>query len=210
MAVEPLTPDALVAEGLVRDFGARLVGPCDLRVGLGEVVALVGPNGSGKTTFIRVALGIDRAADGHCAIFGRRVDPLHPPTGVGYVPDRAEFWDWLDAHDNLRPFAPSGADIDALLERVGLTAAARRPVRAYSRGMRQRLSLGRALANDPALLVLDEPTIALDEGGVELLMEIVREQTARNRSVVVASHDESFVRGLGGRIVRFADGRPAA
>lgn len=200
----------LRADGLVLELRHRLLGPFTLDVEPGEVVALIGPNGSGKTTFIRLALGIDRSSDGASRIFGRSVDPLHPPVGVAYVPDRAEFWDWVSGVENVRPFTRDGGDAQAALERVGLGAVAERPVRTYSRGMRQRLAIARALAAAPGLLVMDEPTIALDEEGAELLGELVAEFRQAGRSVLVASHDESFVARLGGRIVRFRDGRLAA
>jgi ABC-type multidrug transport system ATPase subunit len=200
--------DALVAAGLGRELPHRLIGPLDIRVARGEIVALVGSNGSGKTTFIRLALGIDRPSFGDCSIWGARVSPLVPPTDVGYVPDKAAFWDWMSAADNLRLFARDRSDVSAVLDRVGLADVAGRPVRTFSRGMRQRLSIGRALIGSPALLVMDEPTIALDDEAVRLLGEIIEEWRSRGRSALIASHDEAFVRAIHARVIRI-DGAAA-
>jgi ABC-type multidrug transport system ATPase subunit len=199
----------LVAEGLVRELSDRLLGPFDLRVEPGEAVALVGANGSGKTTFIRLALGIDRASDGRSVVFGEPVGPLKPPQGVGYVPDRAEFWDWMSAVDNLRPFTGAANGVEEALDHVGLGLVGRHAVRTFSRGMKQRLAIARALISRPRLLVLDEPTIALDEEGAGVLATIVEEHRSAGGALLVASHDPAFVETIGARIVRVSEGRLA-
>lgn len=189
------------AEGLGIELPHRVIGPFDLSVNDGETVALVGPNGSGKTTFLKLLLGITRPSFGRSQIMGREVGPLSPPKGVGYVADKAEFWDWMSARDNLRLFYDDGAAVTDTLELVGLLVAQHLPVRAYSRGMRQRLSVGRALLNSPRLLVMDEPTIALDEEATLLLGRIVRERQEGGLSTIVTSHDEPFITRLHARIV---------
>jgi ABC-type multidrug transport system ATPase subunit len=196
----------LVAKGLGVEIGDRAIGPFDLEVGIGEVVALVGANGSGKTTFIRLALGLDRSSFGGSWIRGFAVDPLSPPRGVGYVADRAEFWDWMNAIDNLALVAADYDDISDVLVRVGLDGVKRRTVKTFSRGMRQRLSIARALLSAPELLVMDEPTIALDEEAADQLGTIIREWRESGRSVLLASHDDEFVKTLDARIVRLING----
>ncbi|WP_169577175.1 ABC transporter ATP-binding protein [Sporichthya polymorpha] len=197
----------LTARGLTLRVGKRHLGPFDIDVSNGESVALLGSNGSGKTTAIRLVLGLVRASTGRSIVFGREVSPLSPPTSVGYVPDKAEFFDWLDAAGNLRPFAPNRETVSALLERVGLSDAGSRAVRKFSRGMRQRLALARALAGEPRFLVLDEPTIALDQDGVSLLVAILSERHAGGLATLTATHDREFLARLPARVIQVQSGR---
>lgn len=184
----------------------RTLGPFTFDVDAGETVCLHGINGSGKSTAIRLALGLVRATHGTSRIFGADVDPTHPPRNVGFVPDRAEFWDWQDAVGNLSPFTRSHGELEAVLTTVGL-ATARGPVKRFSRGMRQRLSIARALLANSPLLVLDEPTIALDSAGIEDLVQVLERHRAGGGAVLVATHDAEFLSRLDARVVPVADGR---
>jgi ABC-type multidrug transport system ATPase subunit len=196
----------LEASNLTRAFRALTLGPMSLEVSDGEIVTLVGPNGCGKTTFIRLALGIERPSSGNSRIGGRPVSPTAPPLGVGYVPDAADFWGWTSAERNLRAFAASPGAVESCLDRVGLNGSRRDPVRTFSRGMRQRLSIARALLQEPTLLVLDEPTIALDADGLSFLTDLLRSHAAGGGAVLVATHDEDFIRGLQPRRVNLQPG----
>ena len=186
--------------------GRRTLGPFTVTVEPAEVVALVGPNGAGKTTLLRLLLGIDRPSSGLALVGGCPVGPLTPPRGVGYVPDRDEFWDWLSAEQNLWPFAPDPAAVTSTIVRVGLDPSSA-PVRTYSRGMRQRLAIARALLTATGLLVLDEPTIAIDSDGVALLAGVVGELRLSGVATLVATHDADFAGTIGARLVRVEAGR---
>jgi len=179
----------------------RRIGPFDLTVRAGEVVGLVGANGSGKTSCLRLALGLDPASTGGARVHGEAVSPWHPPRGVGLVLEADGCYPWLSGRANLEVFASAlgrpGAEVDALLGEAGLGPAADRVVRSYSRGMRQRLAIARARLGDPPLLVLDEPTVALDESATGWLVELLGAHVATGGSVLVASHDPSFLDRLG-------------
>lgn len=189
----------------------RSIGPFSLDVSGGECVALEGPNGSGKTTLLRLALGLDRASSGTSCVHGRAVDPWHPPVGAGAVFEADGWLPWLPGRDNLRLFGdvhgigPHG--IDLLLDEVGLAPAADRPVRQYSRGMRQRLAIARARLGDPTLLVFDEPTVALDDDAVHWLVDLVADHVRRGGAALIASHEAPFLDELGARRVAVERGR---
>jgi ABC-2 type transport system ATP-binding protein len=193
------------------DTRRRRIGPFHLRVAPGETVGLVGPNGSGKTTCLRLALGLDRADTGTSHIHGRLVSPWRPPAGVGVVLEADGCYPWLTGRANLDLFATASgrpaAEVDHALASVGLGPAADEPVRVYSRGMRQRLAFARATLGDPTLLVLDEPTVALDDDAVGWLVEWLAAHGRDGGAAVVASHDRGFLEALGARLVVVDRGR---
>ncbi len=165
----------------------------------GEVLMLVGPNGAGKSTLMQVLLGLVRADSGRVVVDER---PLKPTSAravrefrekLGYMPEAVAFSDNLTGRQVLRFFASargvSKKRIDVVLERIGLTHAARRAVRGYSRGMRQRLGLGVAILAEPELLVMDEPTGGLDQEGLDVLWTVLEEWRERGGIIVMASHD---------------------
>ncbi len=205
--VAPVTAPAPVLEvsGLAIADRRRRIGPFDLTVRAGEVVGLVGPNGSGKTSCLRLALGLDPASSGAVRVHGAAVSPWCPPRGVGLVLEADGCYPWLSGRANLAVFAAvegrESGEVDALLVEAGLGPAADRVVRSYSRGMRQRLAIARARLGDPPLLVLDEPTVALDESATGWLAELLVAHVAAGGSVLVASHDPAFLDQLGARRV---------
>jgi ABC-2 type transport system ATP-binding protein len=198
-------------EGLAMASRRRRIGPFALWVEPGETVGLVGPNGSGKTTCIRLALGLERSDTGHSEIHGRPVSPWQPPTGVGVVLEADGCYPWLSGRENLGLFGGvlgrSAAEIDAGLTQVGLAPAADQTVRQYSRGMRQRLAFARASLGAPPLFVLDEPTVALDGDAGSWLVELLTTHVGAGGATLVASHDEAFLQALGARLVPVDDGR---
>jgi ABC-type multidrug transport system ATPase subunit len=205
------SPVVVAVEGLAIATRRRQIGPFDLVVGAGEVVGLVGVNGSGKTSCLRLALGLDPASAGSTHVYGAPVSPWRPPVGVGLVLEADGCYPWLSGRDNLRVFAaargcPPG-EVEARLAEAGLAPAADRPVRSYSRGMRQRLAIARARLGDPPLLVLDEPTVALDESATTWLVEVLGAHVAGGGSVLVASHDPTFLDDLGARRIVIDRGR---
>ena len=170
------------------------------------MVGLIGANGSGKTSCLRLALGLDPPSAGTTRVHGAAVSPWQPPRGVGLVLEADGCYPWLSGRDNLQVFAaalrcPPGEVHERLVD-AGLGAAADRAVRSYSRGMRQRLAIARARLGDPPLLVLDEPTVALDESATGWLVDLLCVHAGSGGSVLVASHDPAFLDELGARRVR--------
>jgi ABC-type multidrug transport system ATPase subunit len=201
----------LEVEGLAIGTRRRRIGPFDLAVHAGEVVGLVGANGSGKTSCLRLALGLDPASVGATRVHGSAVSAWHPPVGVGLVLEADGCYPWLSGRENLGVFAVAlgcpTESVEHRLAEAGLGRAADRPVRTYSRGMRQRLAIARARLHEPPLLVLDEPTVALDDSATAWLVEVLRAHVVAGGSVLVASHDPSFLDELDARRVVIDGGR---
>jgi len=180
--------------GLTKTFGrVDAVRDVSFTAPEGKVTGLLGPNGSGKTTTLRVLLGLVQASAGEALIGGVRYDRLaRPRQMVGAMLESTGFHPGRRARDHLRVLADADGiaarRVDEVLERTGLTAAARRPVRQFSLGMRQRLGLAAALLGDPRVLVLDEPANGLDPGGTAWLRATLRDLAREGRTIVVASH----------------------
>src|SRR5438309_10695118 len=171
----------------------------DLAVPVGSVFGFLGPNGSGKTTTIRVLLGLINASGGSWSMLGRsmpdRARDVLPE--VGALIEGPAFYPWLTGRQNLVRFDAAGPDrqrstrkarIDDALARVGLTAVASKKVKAYSFGMRQRLGLANALLRPRQLLVLDEPTNGMDPQGTREIRNLTRELAAEGATVFLSSH----------------------
>jgi ABC-type multidrug transport system ATPase subunit len=190
----------IATTALTKRFGPVVaVDGVDLAVGPGDRYGLLGPNGSGKTTLLRLLLGLVYATSGRIEILGRPV-----PQGlrevlpaVGALVEGPQAYGHLSGRANLALFDAAGPGgsrrtrrerIEAALERVGLAGVDRRPVRAYSLGMRQRLGLAMALLRAPTLLVLDEPTNGLDPQGIREVRELLRELNAGGTTIVLSSH----------------------
>ena len=180
--------------GLTKTFGrVAAVRDVSFTAPEGKVTGLLGPNGSGKTTTLRVLLGLVQASAGEALIGGLRYDRLaRPRQMVGAMLESTGFHPGRRARDHLRVLADADGiaarRVDEVLERTGLTAAAKRPVRQFSLGMRQRLGLAAALLGDPRVLVLDEPANGLDPGGTAWLRGTLRDLAGPGRTVIVASH----------------------
>jgi ABC-2 type transport system ATP-binding protein len=187
------TPD-IAAEGLTKEFGRiRAVDDVSFVIRPGRVVGLLGPNGSGKTTILRMLLGLVAPTSGRALIGGRRfADLANPAREVGAVLEAGSFDPRRSARDHLRVLATesrlSPGRVDEVLELVGLRAAADRPAGGFSLGMGQRLSLAGALLGDPAVLVLDEPTNGLDPAGIRGLRDLLRRFAGEGRTVLLSSH----------------------
>jgi ABC-2 type transport system ATP-binding protein len=180
--------------GLTKAFGrVRAVRDVSFTAPPGKVTGLLGPNGSGKTTTLRIALGLVRASAGEALIGGLRYGQLSRPRRmVGAMLESTGFHPGRRARDHLRVLADADGipvrRVDEVLDLAGLTADARRPVRQFSLGMRQRLGLAAAMLGDPQVLVLDEPANGLDPGGTAWLRGTLRDLAAQGRTIVVASH----------------------
>ena len=168
-----MTDSVVALERLSKTFGGRVraVRDVSLTVPRGEVYGFLGPNGAGKSTVIRMLLGLIGPTAGRVRLWG---DPVSPRTlkRVGSLVDGGAFYPFLSGRRNLQVLAHTQGRldqprIDALLEQVGLAAAADRKVKGYSTGMKQRLGVAAALLNDPELVILDEPANGLDAEGLQ-------------------------------------------
>jgi ABC-2 type transport system ATP-binding protein len=190
----------------------------DLEVRAGEIFGLLGQNGAGKTTTILMLLGLTEPTAGVARVAG--FDPTRKPLEVkrrvGYLPDNVGFYDGMSGRENLRYTArlnglersEAEARIGEVLDQVGMTARADTPVDTYSRGMLQRLGIADALVKDPSVLILDEPTTAIDPLGVieilDMLRGLVRE---RGLAVLLSSHLLAQVQSVCDRVGIFAAGK---
>jgi len=159
----------------------------------GQVTGFLGPNGSGKTTTLRIILGLVRPTIGTALIDGMSYRDLPRPRAVvGAVLESTGFHPGRRASDHLRVIAAANRvgirRVDEVLDRVGLADAAGRRVRSFSLGMRQRLGLAAAILTDPQVLLLDEPANGLDPAGIAWLRVMLRSLAAEGRTVLVASH----------------------
>ena len=180
--------------GLTKTFGrVTAVRDVSFTAPAGKVTGLLGPNGSGKTTTLRVALGLVQASGGEALVGGVRYAQLtRPRRVVGAMLESTGFHPGRRARDHLRVLAAAddipAKRVEEVLDLAGLTEAARRPVRQFSLGMRQRLGLAAAMLGDPQVLVLDEPANGLDPGGAAWLRGTLRDLAGQGRTIVVASH----------------------
>jgi heme exporter protein A len=183
---------------LVKRFGLKTVlRGMDFEVQEGEFVALLGPNGAGKTTFLRILASLSRPALGEVRIAGYRLP--HQAAAVrrilGVVSHQPLLYGDLTAEENLRfygrMYGVPNLDrrVDQVLELVGLASRRRDLVRTFSRGMQQRLAIGRAVIHDPEIMLFDEPHTGLDQDACAMLDNVLREVAARGRTVVMTSHD---------------------
>ena len=205
-----------MADNLTRYYGRRIgVEGLELRVPAGTVFGFLGPNGAGKTTTIRVLLGFLRPSGGRARIFNRDCwsDTHLIKEEVGYLPGDLRLYPWMTGWDGLGLFGRvRGRDLrDAggeLAERFGLEMNVR--VRHMSRGMRQKLGLILALAHEPKLLILDEPTASLDPLMQDRLNQHLRELASRGHTVFFSSHTLSEVEQLCDRVAILREGRLVA
>jgi ABC-type multidrug transport system ATPase subunit len=200
-ASELAPPTAVASTGLTKRFrgGQIAVDHIDLAVPVGSVYGFLGPNGSGKTTTIRMLLGLVRPTAGSRTLLGGRIpeDSQRVLPRVGALVEGPAFHLYLSGRDNLRRLdaadrtadpATGGARIGAALERVGLSAAAGKRYRNYSLGMRQRLGIAAALLQPRELLILDEPTNGLDPQGTREVRALVTDLSAGGVTVMLSTH----------------------
>jgi ABC-2 type transport system ATP-binding protein len=185
---------AVHAESLTKRFG-EVVAVDDLSFVLerGTITGFLGPNGAGKTTTLRMVVGLATPTSGRALVFGRPyVELTDPSRRVGAALESAAFHPGRSGRDHLRMLADAvdipHSRVEEVLRLVELEGAARRRVKTYSLGMRQRLALAAALLGDPELLILDEPANGLDPAGVRWLRDFLRDFAARERTVLISSH----------------------
>jgi heme exporter protein A len=188
----------ILVKKLVKRFGLKTVlRGLNFQVEPGEFVALLGPNGAGKTTFLRILASLSRPTLGEVRISGYRLPAQAAAvrSRLGVVSHQPLLYGDLTAEENLRfygrMYGVSGLSrrIDEVLELVGLASRRRDLVRTFSRGMQQRLAIGRAVLHDPDVMLFDEPHTGLDQDASAMLDNVLKEVAARGRTVVMTSHD---------------------
>ncbi len=205
------------AKNLTKSFGTvKAVDSLNLEIAQGEFFGFLGPNGAGKTTTIRMLTGIIEADNGEIAIAGSHTDRISIANLVGVVPESRGFYDWMTAEEYLLFFAQLynisslQKKIDELLEKVNLLKRKNNAIGTFSRGMKQRLGLARALINNPRILFLDEPTLGLDPQGQEEIQKLLQQLNKQGVTIFLSSHLLNEVSELCSRIGIINHGRLVA
>jgi heme exporter protein A len=188
----------ITVKKLVKRFGLKTVlRGVDFEVQPGEFVALLGPNGAGKTTFLRILASLSRPSIGEVRVAGFRLpnEAAAVRARLGVVSHLPLLYGDLSAEENLRFYGRMYGIVDLepriteVLEMVGLDARRKDLVRTFSRGMQQRLAIGRAVLHDPDVMLFDEPYTGLDQDASSMLDEVLKTVAAQGRTVVMTSHD---------------------
>ncbi len=196
----PVLVEAVGLTKVFRDFWlrtkARAVDDVDLKIHAHEIFGLLGPNGSGKSTIIKMILGLLHKTRGSLTVFGKPPSDVMIKKRIGFLPEESYLYEFLNARETLDYYARLfGLDrhtrrrrIDELLEMVGLSHVAHRPLGEFSKGMARRIGLAQALINDPDLLILDEPTSGLDPIGTRQVKDLIIELGKRGKTILLSSH----------------------
>lgn len=183
-----------------RDFWGRpkvqALKALDLQVQRGEIFGVLGPNGSGKTTTIKLLLGLLFPTEGEARIFNEPTTNVSKNERIGYLPEETYLYKFLNAEETLQfygrlfkmPASERNRRVGQLIDMVGLSAAKHRQLREYSKGMQRRIGLAQALINNPELILLDEPTSGLDPIGTAEIKELIRELREQGKTVVLSGH----------------------
>ena len=186
----------------------------DLKVAAGQIYGLLGPNGSGKSTTLKIILGLVTPTRGRTQIFGRDSDRVASRESVGFLPESPYFYKFLTGEETLRFYGKlcglRGSvlknRVEEMLELVGLTSARKRRLGGYSKGMLQRIGLAQALIQEPALLVLDEPTAGVDPAGAREIRDLILDLKRRGITVLLSSHLLGQVQEICDRVGILANG----
>ena len=186
----------------------------NLQIYRGEVFGLLGPNGSGKTTTIKLLLGLLFPTDGEALVFGKPGLDVSKNERIGYLPEESYLYRFLTAEETLDfygrlfniPTDVRKRRADDLIVKVGLANDKKRTLREYSKGMRQRIGLAQALINDPELVILDEPTSGLDPIGTRWMKDLILELKSKGKTVLMCSHRLEDVQDVCDRIAILYEG----
>src|SRR2546421_4153824 len=201
-----------------RDFWGRqkkrALNALDLQIHRGEIFGLLGPNGSGKTTTIKLLLGLLFPTEGDALVFGEPAAQVTKNERIGYLPEESYLYKFLNAEETLdfygrlfnMPAALRQERAQRLIEMVGLAADKKRILKEYSKGMRQRIGLAQALINEPELVILDEPTSGLDPLGTRWMKDLIKSLRNQGTSVIMCSHRLDDVQDVCDRIAILYDG----
>jgi ABC-2 type transport system ATP-binding protein len=183
-----------------RDFWGRqkvrALKALDLEIRRGEIFGLLGPNGSGKTTTIKLLLGLLFPSSGQARVFGKEASDVTKNERIGYLPEESYLYRFLNAEETLdfygrlfdMPASVRRQRAAELIQMVGLEGAKRRQLKEYSKGMTRRIGLAQALINDPDLIVLDEPTTGLDPIGCREMKDLIVDLRSQGKTVLMCSH----------------------
>ena len=201
-----------------RDFWGRqkktALRALNVEIRKGEIFGLLGPNGSGKTTTIKLLLGLLFPTDGEAFVFGQPAADVRKNEKIGYLPEESYLYRFLNAEETL-DFYGRLFDLDPgtrrsraaeLIEKVGLKNDRKRALREYSKGMRQRIGLAQALINNPDLVILDEPTSGLDPLGARWMKNLIVELRNQGKTVIMCSHRLEDVQDVCDRIAILSEG----
>src|SRR6201991_5136827 len=185
---------------MYRDFWGRQkkvpLRALNLEIRRGEIFGLLGPNGSGKTTTIKLLLGLLFPTDGEAFVFGKPAADVRKNERIGYLPEESYLYRFLNAEETLDfygrlfdiPHDELRERIDSLIKTVGLDRARKRQLKEYSKGMTRRIGLAQALINKPELILLDEPTSGLDPIGTREMKDMILRLKDQGTTVVMCSH----------------------
>ncbi len=217
-----MAPDVLVETRnltkIYRDFWGRqkkvALRALNLQIQRGEIFGLLGPNGSGKTTTIKLLLGLLFPTDGAAFVFGETADQVRKNERIGYLPEESYLYRFLDAEETLdfygrlfeMPPSLRRQRARELIDMVGLAGDRKRVLKEYSKGMRQRIGLAQALINDPELVILDEPTSGLDPLGTRWMKDLILQLRAKGKTVLLCSHRLDDVQDVCDRIAILYEG----
>jgi heme ABC exporter ATP-binding subunit CcmA len=208
-----ISPAGIRFENIEKRYGGLYaLRRVSLEIAAGECVVLAGRNGSGKTTLLRIAARLVRPSSGRITFLDSKKGTMKGASQTGFVGHATMVYDELTAEENLVLFArllgiaEPAARAATLLAEVGLAERGSSLVRAFSRGMRQRMAIARALLNEPAVLLLDEPATGLDPQGMSWLAEALRGMRDAGRTIVMSLHGESEISSLATRAVRLEAG----
>jgi ABC-type multidrug transport system ATPase subunit len=193
-------PALLEVDGAAKEYSDLVaLSPLDLRVPAGQLVALVGHNGSGKSTFLKMASGLLEMSDGSITIDGAEAGSSHARATTSYLPDEPVLYDDLSVKEHcayiaaLHGVEATVDDFDELLERIGLGHRADDLPARFSRGLRQKTAIALSVVRPFDLMLVDEPFVGLDAPGKEALLGIFDELHDAGKTILVATHDPSFV-----------------
>jgi ABC-2 type transport system ATP-binding protein len=203
---------------IYRDFWGRkkktALNALDLKIHKGEIFGLLGPNGSGKTTTIKLLLGLLFPTGGDAFVFGEPAAKVEKNERIGYLPEESYLYRFLNAEETL-DFYGRLFNIDPevrkrraaeLIDMVGLSSDKKRILKEYSKGMRQRIGLAQALINDPELIILDEPTSGLDPLGTRWMKDLILDLRKKGKTVLMCSHRLDDVQDVCDRIAILYNG----
>ena len=216
-----MTEPAVALTGVTKIFSVPFqrrsvvaVRDLNLEVASGQIYGLLGPNGSGKSTTLKIILGLVTPTRGEAQIFGRDSDSVASRESVGFLPESPYFYKFLTGEETLRFYGKLcglrgralNSRIEEMLALVGLTSARKRRLGVYSKGMLQRIGLAQALIQEPALLVLDEPTAGVDPAGAGEIRDLILDLKTRGITVLLSSHLLGQVQEICDRIGILANG----